>query len=120
VHKVLLLGINPSSGKPKKLSALSRMEVWMKSLGFQYYCFSNVIPTPGEYKLDKVDYDYVSSIVEGHDKVIALGGFVSTVLNRLKVEHFVLPHPSPLNRKLNDKNYEKLCLDQCAQFLSHK
>ena len=120
MNSVILVGINPSSGKPRKLSALNRMDIWMEQLGHKHYCFSNVIPLPGEYRLDKVDYEYVASLVNGHDKIIALGGFVSTVLKKLSIDHFVLPHPSPLNRKLNDKNYEKLCLEQCAQFLSHK
>lgn len=92
---MIVLGINPSSAKPRKLSALSRMEVWMEQLGHRYYCFSNVIPTPGEYRIDRVDLDYVKSLVEGHDKIIALGGFVSAVLKRLNVDHFVMPHPSP-------------------------
>lgn len=116
---MIVLGINPSSGKPKKLSALSRMEVWMENLGYKYYCFSNVIPTQGEYKIDKVDLDYVKSLIEGHDKIVALGGFVSTVLRKLNVDHHVMPHPSPLNRKLNSKEYEKDCLEKCKKYLEN-
>jgi len=55
--------------------------------------------------------------VEGHEKVIAFGNFPSNVLNKINVSHFMLPHPSGLNRKLNDKTYELEQLAKCKEYI---
>lgn len=39
----------------------------------------------------------------GCDHVVALGNTASFALDYISVEHLQLPHPSGLNRKLNDK-----------------
>lgn len=117
VNRVILVGINPS-GKPfRKKCSLDKMNVWMEALGFHHYSFSNVIPYEGEYKMKDVDVDFVRSFTNGYDKVIALGGFVSKALSASCVKHYVLPHPSPLNRKLNNKEYEQRCLEECKEWL---
>lgn len=117
---LLIVGINPSSGKPRKLSAINRLEKWIDQLGIKYYGFANVIPEPGTYCINKVDIDYVKSFCLDQDRVVALGGFVSGVLMRANISHFKLPHPSPLNRKLNDKNYEQKCIEECKRYLNER
>ena len=119
MSKLLVVGINPSSGKPRRHSAINRLESWINDLGVHHYSFANVIPDPGEYKISMVDLDYVKSFCKGHDRVVALGGFVSQSLKRAGVEHYAMPYPSPLNRKLNDKNYEKRCISDCMQRLKN-
>jgi len=94
------------------------MNAWSEALGIKYYSFSNVIPYEGEYKMKDVDVDFVRSFTRGYKKVIALGGFASRALRRSGVDHYALPHPSPLNRKLNDKDYEKKCLKECEEWLA--
>jgi hypothetical protein len=49
--------------------------------------------------------------------VIALGGEASKRLNELGVKHFKLPHPSGLNRKLNDKQEISRLLYRCKKFI---
>lgn len=39
------------------------------------------------------------------DRIVALGKAAAEVLKKLDVEFLEMPHPSGLNRKLNDKNY---------------
>jgi G:T/U-mismatch repair DNA glycosylase len=118
MNRVLLVGINPS-GKPfRKGCSLDKMNAWMESLGFHHYSFSNVIPYEGEYKMQDVDAKFVSSFSNGYKKVIALGGFASRALSRSGVQHYVLPHPSPLNRKLNDREYEKRVIEECREWLA--
>lgn len=56
-------------------------------------------------------------LTRDYDKVIALGGFASRALNYLSVRHFMLPHPSPLNRKLNDPKFESAVLEKCYNYL---
>ena len=117
MKRVILVGINPS-GKPfRKGCSLDKMNKWMEYFGFHHYSFSNVIPYEGEYKIKNVDVNFVQSFTHGYDRVIALGGFVSTALKKAGVDHFTMPHPSPLNRNLNSKEYEEACLKECKEWL---
>ena len=116
-ESVLVMGINPSSQAWRKNCSLDRLQIWMPKLGYEHYCFSNVIPYEGEYKLKDVDLDFVKEQTIGHSKIVALGGFVSTVFRRCGIEHFKMPHPSPLNRRLNSKEYELEMLDECRRYL---
>jgi hypothetical protein len=115
---ILILGINPSSGKPNKTSAtIQRLNRWMDILNMKHYSFTNVIHVPGKYHQNMVDYDTLRLYIDGHMKIIALGPFVSKTLNKLGIEHFTLPHPSPLNRKLNNRDYELEQLTRCKHYL---
>lgn len=115
---MIFVGINPSAAKTRKGSTLDRLSLWANRLGLSSYQFMNVIQVPGPYHVKLVDFDYVKQSTEGHEKVIALGGFVSGVLKRANIRHFTLPHPSPLNRNLNSKEYENRCLEECRLYLS--
>ena len=111
MNKLLILGINPSSVAFRRNHSLHRLSQWMTFLGYDTYCFSNVIPHEGKYTQRDVNYDFVRESTRGHDTIIALGGFVSRVLNRCHIDHITMPHPSPLNRNLNDKKYERAMLE---------
>jgi hypothetical protein len=108
--KPLILGINPSPAAFRRNHSLHRLSEWMTFLGYETYCFSNVIPYEGKYTQRDVDLDFVRESTRDHDIIIALGGFVSRVLNRCHIDHITMPHPSPLNRLLNDKQYERAML----------
>lgn len=114
----LIIGINPSNGRPNRISAtIKRLNTWADTLGMKHFSFTNVIHTPGPYKADMVNYDTLQEYAQGYDKVIALGGFVSKTLNTAGIQHFTLPHPSPLNRQLNDKSYEMKILEECKEWI---
>lgn len=57
------------------------------------------------------DYDF------RYDSMIALGLKVSKELDNLGVGHYILPHPSSRNRKLNDPEYEVQVIDNCRIWL---
>lgn len=48
---------------------------------------------------------------------IALGNEASKRLDRLKVPHFKLPHPSPRNRLLNDQKFIDSELKKCYRYI---
>lgn len=52
------------------------------------------------------------------DRVIALGEEASKYLDKINVNHFKLPHPSGLNRKLNDKKWLKKELKKCYKWIN--
>ena len=96
---------------------MHRLSEWMTFLGYDTYCFSNVISYEGNYTQRDVDLDFVRESTRGRDTIIALGGFVSKTLQRAGIDHVSLPHPSPLNRKLNDKKYERAVLEDMRNYI---
>jgi len=48
---------------------------------------------------------------------IALGNEASKSLDWFCIEHFKLPHPSPRNFKLNDKEFIKRILQECKEYI---
>lgn len=59
-----------------------------------------------------------NAIKAKHIKVVALGEAAKKYLLRANInEFFVLPHPSPKNRSLNDKKFVKQTLEQCRSYI---
>lgn len=56
----------------------------------------------------------------GSIKIVALGKKVHEHLDSIGVQHFHLPHPSGVNRVLNDKEFVKEQLAQCGEYLNAK
>lgn len=84
----------------------------MKYLNIQYFCFDNVCESLEAHRLNEYKIPELKNC-----KVIALGNEVSNFLWCKEIKHFMLPHPSPLNRKLNDMEYVKSQLNECRLFL---
>jgi hypothetical protein len=119
--RILIVGINPSSVNPAKICAsIKRLYRWTDDMGIGFFSFTNCIPHAGKYTDKDIDYEFLNNCIKGYDRVVALGGFPSKALSKLDVDHFVLPHPSGLNRKLNDKSYEREVLKNCSDYLSVK
>lgn len=55
--------------------------------------------------------------VGSSDKVVALGENARDRLVELGIDHFALPHPSGMNRKLNDKKALDKLLSECKDWL---
>lgn len=53
----------------------------------------------------------------GARRVVALGKYACETLTDLGIPHFSLPHPSGLNRVLNDSFYVEERLHACREFL---
>lgn len=57
---------------------------------------------------------------EARMPIVGVGREASKALMALAIPHFPLPHPSGLNRKLNDPKYIRSCLKNCERFLLGK
>ena len=68
---------------------------WIKELEPDFYVCLN---TDTVSQLSDINKLYKSGF-----KIIALGEKASKRLEKMEIAHAVLPHPSPLNRKLNNK-----------------
>lgn len=86
-----------------------RLVSWIKQLPIDYYiCVNSVTES---------DFKKIDALTKAEFKVIALGSAVSRRLSALGIGHFMLPHPSGLNRKLNDPKFVALELFFCSTYL---
>ena len=112
--KILVVGINPSF-KKKKNPTLARLLKWMDKLEYTHFSFTNVLHKEGVYNKSDIDYNWIRECSRGYDKIICLGNFVSLAM--ADIPHHMMPHPSPLNRRLNSPEYEQQQLDMAAKYL---
>jgi hypothetical protein len=119
MNRIIVVGVNPGSPMKtlKKNTTIDRLNRWMDVLDVDHWGFLNLISAPGDYSKLEKDDKFVLSALEGSYKVIALGDFVSSFLKKNGVKHFPMPHPSPLNRKLNCKKFEENVLEDCKRFI---
>ena len=121
VPRVLVVGMNPSSyntnHKDRKNHTFDRLKRWFTYAGVDYFSFVNCCPDPGDVKFSDVDYDTLIQCLDGYEKIVAIGNFASTVLSRLNIMHFKLPHPSPRNRMFNDKTFEPVMLSGLKSYV---
>lgn len=112
----IFIGINPTKARYRKGCALFRFYDWVQYMKLDVVAFTNLSPDPMWDKRD-VDVPLLYASLRGHTKVVALGGLVSKNLSKLGIDHFTLPHPSPLNRQINDEKFIQEQLDLCKDFL---
>jgi restriction endonuclease S subunit len=113
--KPIFVGLNPG----KTGSALHRFHNWCDIMGIQHYSFMNLSGDPNwDFKYTTLDKDFICTILKDCCKIVCWGDKVSSYLTRLGFEdHFVLPHPSGLNRKINDIDYVNSRLEECKQYV---
>jgi uracil-DNA glycosylase len=122
--KVLVVGMNPSNTrenvKVRRNSTVDRLNQWMSRVNVKNYSFINAVEHRGEVKHKDVDPILLRTATKDYKYVVALGGFASKALDKIRVDHFKLPHPSPRNRQLNDPSYEAESLKELVQYLKGK
>ena len=121
LKKVLVVGMNPSTkqtlkGRPN--ATFKKLEAWMTDCEVKYFSFVNTFDDSSNATVNKVDYQRLCQLAQDYDKIVALGGFVSSALSKINISHFKLPHPSPRNRLLNDKSHEQSIVNQCKEYIN--
>jgi hypothetical protein len=119
--KVLVIGHSPSSREycPRKGNpSINRLNRWLDECGVEIYSFSNACAHHAvSLKKDNIDRTFIYEISNTYHKILGLGNEVNNILKKMDIEHFSLPHPSPLNRNLNDKAYEKKIINNLKSYL---
>ena len=64
----------------------------------------------------KVNKEEILTIHE-HDQIVALGREASIALDKAVLPHLRIPHPSGLNRKLNDPREVNRFLKECKEYV---
>ena len=114
--KILITGMNPSH--KSKSRTIRRLDEWTSYMGIEKYSFVNAVSKPGRVHKNMVDKTTLIEYSKVHDKVIALGNFASGALDLVSVSHFKLPHPSGLNRMINDPERIRERLEACKSYLA--
>lgn len=118
---LLIVGQNPGNN-PKafkyKNHTIDRLNQWADHLGVKHYGFVNCVSKRGDCKVKDADFDLIQECVTPSTKVIALGSFAGACLDRINISYFRLPHPSPRNRQMNDKEYVQNVLNACKEYIN--
>jgi uracil-DNA glycosylase len=130
-QKVICIGSNPATASKTTLpfAGDTRSDVvlagWINSVdGHDDYYYANVLDkkTDNNAPLTMRQIDGalrdLSSKIAGKDKIVALGKTAAKALNKLGVEFYEMPHPSGLNRKLNDKVFMEQKLKGLREYIS--
>lgn len=124
---IIFVGSNPSNKNDSTQYAFKgtpsgeRLEEWIQILGIGTCGMTNITEmiTPGNRppKVSEFELDKLSKALVGFRVVIALGNTASKALTKIDVEHFKLPHPSPRNRMLNNKEFIRRQLRECRKYI---
>lgn len=115
--KIIFVGDKPSSTNVSDkvpfvgAKCFSKLIGWIKVLAPDYYvCYNshNRENFRAIINIWRNDLDF---------KIVALGNNASKRLTKWGLDHYRLPHPSPLNRQLNDDEYINTQLIKCKKFL---
>ena len=116
---VIFIGMQPSKARFRKNCAIDRFSVWMNELEINCVTFQNAITDPDlPQKVTSANFEMLYKCIQGYDKVVALGALSSQILKSMGVGHFKMPHPSPRNRLLNDKDYEQSMLIELRNYIN--
>ena len=118
---LIFLGLNPSKLKVSvgRNTAHIRFTEWLDVLGLKSAHFANLSPDPEwDMKFKTFDHDDVKTGLAEYNKIVTWGDKVSNYIKRLGISnHCVIPHPSGLNRKINDHKYVMHTLEKCKEYI---
>lgn len=109
--RVLVIGLTPST-KTQHNASLKRLYGWLDLLDQHIVSFTNLYESKNISEIE-----FIKSIHRKYDKILALGNEVSNELNKHGILHFKLPHPSGLNRQLNDEGFVYETIKECKNYL---
>ena len=120
--KVLVIGHSPGKtpiNKRKNGSpTFNRLNRWLDACEVDIYSFTNLCAHHKEFlKNDDIDGTIIQKITKNYNKIITLGGFVSQYITKMGINHYAAPHPSPRNRKFNDKSFEPMIVNELKEYL---
>lgn len=115
--KVVFVGDKPSQQNISQYipfvgtKSFSTLVEWINHINPDYYVVINSDSPSDRFRLMDLYF-------KGKFTIVALGeNAYAAVVDSLCMHPFKLPHPSGLNRKLNDKKYIKQQLKACKQYV---
>jgi len=122
MNKIIVVGQAPGSSKIRfrnKSQTLKRLNVWLGACDVYLYSFTNLHASSVRFhRDDESDEILLHECIKGYNKIITLGNEVSQYFKKQGINHFPAPHPSPLNRKFNDKSFEPAVINSLQTYLN--
>ena len=88
-----------------------RFNQWMDYIGIRHYSFVNLSSDPNwDFRFTSIEKQFIIQVLNQHDKIVCWGDRAALYVKRLGFQCFTVPHPSGLNRKINDREYVLTCL----------
>lgn len=113
MDRILIVGHSPSKKNIRNSPTMKRLHRWLDECGVRTYAFTNLSPVPCKKLLkENICLDGLD-----HNKIITLGGEVSKLMDKAGIQHYAAPHPSPLNRNLNDISFEKKIIKELGVYI---
>ena len=113
MNRILIVGHSPSKKNIRNSPTMKRLHRWLDECGVRTYAFTNLSPVPCKKLLkENICLDGLD-----HNKIITLGGEVSKLMDKAGIQHYAAPHPSPLNRNLNDISFEKKIIKELGVYI---
>ena len=113
MDRILIVGHSPSKKNIRNSPTMKRLHRWLDECGVRTYAFTNLSPVPCKKLLkENICLDGLD-----HNKIITLGGEVSKLMDKAGIQHYAAPHPSPLNRNLNDISFEKKIIKELSVYI---
>lgn len=121
--KVLVVGHSPGATDIMKRKngspSINRLNRWLDACDVKIYSFTNLCAHHKvSIKLSDIDETFIKECTKSYTKIIALGNEVAHYFKKKGVECFHAPHPSPLNRKFNDKYFEPMIMKQLKEYIN--
>ena len=77
--------------------------------------------TEGNRPLKKTEFDLLGlcnhAIHPSVTKIVAMGNIAASALDQIGIKYYKIPHPSPLNRFLNNTTQVESVLEDCKKYL---
>ena len=113
MDRILIVGHSPSKKNIRNSPTMKRLHRWLDECGVRTYAFTNLSPVPCKKLLkENICLDGLD-----HNKIITLGGEVSKLMDKAGIQHYAAPHPSPLNRNLNNIYFEKKIIKELGVYI---
>jgi len=113
---IVFVGDRPSSRNKSKYVAFVGTPSYRRLLEWIYIMDVDISECLTCNTTDPWAYDQIMQA----DKVIALGRVAQKFVRQFREDFFRMPHPSPLNRHLNDEVFVRRCLKDCKVYLTEK
>ena len=98
--RIIVIGQSPNKKYIKgKNGSIARLTRWLESINIKQFSFTNLSISNGP------ELNRIVTECQGYDIIVTLGKIADSALNKINLKHFALPHPSGLNRQINDKEF---------------
>lgn len=120
--KIVVVLSNPShrSNGP----TMKTLYKWLDHLDLSIVSFANVSTkrTPNNRQLKKSEYELknLCTQLSNYDRIISFGNTAKDAVDSIGMNHFNMPHPSPLNHKLNNTRFVLEQLEACYEYIKIK